>query len=92
MGTNANGYEIRLQLLQMAKDMLFDQWHAQEHVRSSLPAGEVDVDVPAEAIMNFRSPPSPTDIQALAMELYGFVQRKDAPLRNPSIPDDHFGT
>lgn len=91
MGTNANGYEIRLTLLQLAKDMLFDEWRAQEHVRNTLSGGEVDGEITKDHAISARRPPSPTDIQGLAMELYEFVQRKDAPPRNPALGTDYFG-
>lgn len=90
----SNGYEIRVQLLEMAKEMLFSQWQAQEHVRSTTPPSDDYDDVPADMLYRMRRPPSPEDIQALAMDLYKFVQRKDggvAPSDGPAVQPDFYG-
>jgi len=66
---SASGYEIRHALLSQAKDMLYEQWHA-----------EMDVER-ARAAMENRAPksiaaPSLFDIKNAAESLYEFVQKK----------------
>ena len=66
---SASGYEIRHALLSQAKDMLYEQWHA-----------EMDVER-ARATMENRAPkpiaaPSLFDIKNAAESLYEFVQKK----------------
>lgn len=95
---SANGYEIRMSLLSMAKDMLFEQWHAREHLFSQSKFAGVedpqvaglDADTLREVEWANRRPPSPEDVQALALDLYRFVQSKNLDeaaiaLKNPSI-------
>ena len=67
MGTNANGYEIRLQLIQMARDMAYEGWHSKgNEAMHNAQLGQQAVTLP-EA-------PSFEEIEALAKKLYGFVQ------------------
>lgn len=66
---SASGYEIRHALLSQAKEMLYEQWHA-----------EMDVER-ARAAMENRAPksitpPSLFDIKNAAESLYEFVQKK----------------
>lgn len=65
---SVNGYEIRMGLLGMAKDMLYEGWHqavdAARH-NASLTS------TPMQAV----PPPSFAEIEKLSGELYGFVQK-----------------
>ena len=66
---SASGYEIRHALLSQAKEMLYEQWHA-----------EMDVER-ARAAMENRAPksiaaPALCDIKNAAESLYEFVQKK----------------
>ena len=64
-----SGYEIRWGILQEARNMLTEQYHAKQDNENARAAHE---DRAPELI------PSPTvqEIKALAEELYDFVQRK----------------
>lgn len=66
----ATGYDIRYNLLNDAKNMLFEQWHEE---CSTLRHNANLMQKPLGAY-----PPVPTaaQIKALAEELYEFVQRK----------------
>ena len=69
MGTNANGYEIRLQLLQMAKDQLFEAWHAKGNEAMH------NAQLRNEAVKHPEAP-SFEEIETLAKKLYAFVQER----------------
>jgi hypothetical protein len=69
-----NGYEIRLELLKMAKEMLEQDWHAQRelvmtdyHTRVDKGEGQVP------AMPSFRPFPTETEIIAKARTLNEFV-------------------
>lgn len=66
----ATGYDIRYNLLNDAKNMLFEQWHEE---CSTLRHNAAVAQLPLPSY-----PPVPTaaQIKALAEELYEFVQRK----------------
>lgn len=74
----SNGYEIRLTLLQMAKDMAYEKWHAEQNAAFHNANAEK---VAVAAI----APPSFAEIEDLAVKLYGFVQNT-APVRQPRHP------
>lgn len=91
MGTNANGYEIRLTLLQMAKDMAYEKWHAAQNAAFHNASAAQSAVIPVEA-------PSFAEIEELARKLYGFVKNTGsagdamsathsatAKLKNPSL-------
>ena len=66
----ATGYDIRYNLLNDAKGMLFEKWHQEcEVLKRNAYLGQRKLDP---------YPPAPTaaEIKALAEELYEFVQRK----------------
>jgi hypothetical protein len=66
----ATGYDIRYNLLNDARCMLYEKWHKDiENIRHN--AG-----VKSEAIGNLPPAPTAAEIKALAEELYEFVQRK----------------
>jgi hypothetical protein len=66
----ATGYDIRYNLLNDAKGMLFEKWHQEcEVLKRNADLGQRKLDP---------YPPAPTaaEIKALAEDLYEFVQRK----------------
>ncbi len=82
--TNKNGFEIRLEVLKMAKEMMDQQyseasnayWNA---IHSTAEKWNTSLD---EAIkqMSSLTPPTmytPADIMSKAQELYGFVSKRD---------------
>ena len=69
MGTNVNGYEIRLQLIQMAKDQLHEAWYAKkDEAMHNAQLRHEAVQLPA--------PPTFEEIETLAKKLYAFVQER----------------
>ena len=66
----ATGYDIRYNLLNDAKGILFEKWHQEcDVLRRNADLGQRQLE---------SYPPAPTaaEIKALAEELYEFVQRK----------------
>ena len=81
--SNMTPFEIRLELLKMARDMLYDDYHAQSqriqsewHVKceSARSKGETPPEHPALPAI-----PSETDIISKAQTLNGFVSNNTAP-------------
>lgn len=66
----ATGYDIRYNLLNDAKNMLFEQWHEQ---CSTL---RRNADLAQQPLGEFPAAPTSAEIKALAEDLYEFVQRK----------------
>jgi hypothetical protein len=66
----ATGYDIRYNLLNDAKNMLFEQWHEE---CSTL---RRNADLDRQPLGSFPPAPTASQIKALAEELYEFVQRK----------------
>ena len=67
----ATGYDIRYNLLNDARNMLFTEWHQKCEVTRrnyDLKQSVIDIEMPAA--------PSAAQIKALAEDLYEFVQRK----------------
>lgn len=67
----SNGYEIRLTILQMARDMLYENWHAAQN------AVLHNAQLASEPVMP-AAPPSFDEIETMAGKLYGFVQKNAA--------------
>lgn len=65
-----SGYEIRYNLLNDAKNMLFEQWH------ETCSTIRRNADLASQPIGVFPPAPTADEIKALAEELYEFVQRK----------------
>ena len=66
----ATGYDIRYNLLNEAKNILFEKWHQEcNRIRRNADLGQRQLEpLPAG--------PTVTEIKALAEDLYEFVQRK----------------
>lgn len=66
----ATGYDIRYNLLNDAKNILFEKWHEEcSRIRRNADLGQRQLEPLPEA-------PSAAAIKALAEDLYEFVQRK----------------
>lgn len=66
----ANGYDIRYNLLNEAKNILFEKWNQEcSRMRRNADLGQRQIEPLPEA-------PSAAAIKALAEDLYEFVQRK----------------
>lgn len=82
--TNKNGFEIRLEVLKMAKEMLDQQYQEASNaywqaIQSAADKWKMSLTEVAK-IMSDLTPPkmySPTEIMEKAQELYGFVSKKD---------------
>lgn len=82
--TNKNGFEIRLEVLKMAKEMMDQQyseasnayWNA---VHSAADRWNTSVSEAVQHVTNLKPPVmyTPAEIMAKAQELYGFVAKKD---------------
>ena len=83
MTTNKNGFEIRLEVLKMAKEMMDQQYSEASNVywNSINNLAETWNKSAAELIEQTQSMKpvmyTPQDIMAKAQELYGFVAKKD---------------
>ena len=83
MSTNKNGFEIRLEVLKMAKEMMDQQYHETTNAywNSINTLAETWNKSAAELIEQTQSMKpamySPQDIMTKAQELYGFVAKKD---------------
>jgi hypothetical protein len=81
--TNKNGFEIRLEVLKMAKEMMDQQYHetANAYWNTINTLAETWNKSAAELIEQTQSMKpamySPQDIMTKAQELYGFVAKKD---------------
>jgi hypothetical protein len=66
---NSSGYDIRHSLLEKAKDMLFDEWHAKRETEAASATFENrgQVHVPA---------PTVEEVKKMAESLYEFVCKK----------------
>ena len=78
----ANGYQIRLEVLKMAKEMAEQEWHAKRDIATSHYHNQVEIakngpgtfDLPA--MPTFDKFPSPDELKVKANELYGFITTK----------------
>lgn len=66
----ATGYEIRYNLLNDAKNMLYEKWNRDVEVVKFNAASSKKI------IEDLPLPPSAEEIKALAQSLYDFVQQK----------------
>ena len=66
----ATGYEIRHSLLNEAKNILFEKWHAECEIIQR------NAELAKQPISAFPPGPNAAEIKALAEDLYEFVQRK----------------
>ena len=65
-----SGYEIRYNILNDARHMLYEKWHQDiEHIRRIQDTTKLSSD-------DMPPPPTAAQIKALAEELYEFVQRR----------------
>lgn len=81
--TNKNGFEIRLEVLKMAKEMMDQQYHETSNAYWTAinKLAETWNKSAAELIEQTKEMKptmyTPTDIMNKAQELYGFVSKKD---------------
>jgi hypothetical protein len=66
----ATGYDIRYNILNDAKNILFEKWHEQCSLLKR------NADLERSQLEPYPPAPSAAEIKALAEELYEFVQRK----------------
>ena len=66
----ATGYDIRYNILNDAKNILFEKWHEQCSLLKR------NADLERRLLEIYPPAPSAAEIKALAEELYEFVQRK----------------
>jgi hypothetical protein len=66
----ATGYDIRYNLLNDAKNILFEKWHEECRVLTR------NADLGQRQLEPLPSAPTAAEIKALAEDLYEFVQRK----------------
>lgn len=82
--TSKNGFEIRLEVLKMAKEMMDQQYQEASNaywqaIHSAAEKWNVSLTEAAARMSDLTLPKmySPTEIMEKAQELYGFVSKKD---------------
>jgi len=74
MSQNKNPFEIRAEMLQLAKDYMDQQWHMNlDFTRQLFEENKKTVDEMQEALKMY----SMEDLMAKAKEMYSFVSKKD---------------
>jgi hypothetical protein len=81
--TSKNGFEIRLEVLKMAKEMMEQQYHASSNaywtsIESLAKNWNKSAEELVEQTKNMKPEMyTPAEIMSKAQELYGFVSKKD---------------